>query len=250
MKRRVHREESESCPAWAHKALPWRPALLQVPGDAQNRGAPNDQERCRVLVQRSTSNSCSTPLIKKAMAAAAAAAVTTSPPRFGLVPAGRSNNVTFMEMFIKQLTPSDVGKLNRLVIPKKYAMQYFPQVASDAAEVLVEFLDKEARRWTFRYCYWKSSQSYVFTKGWNKFVKEKKLQAKDAVAFYRCQENDGLKRTYCLINIIRCNDSASSSVIEPRLSLKRKREGRDEEAELSLETPPEKGLKLFGVRII
>ncbi|PWA88975.1 AP2/B3 transcription factor family protein [Artemisia annua] len=31
-------------------------------------------------------------------------------------------------LFEKELTPSDVGKLNRLVKPKKYAVRYFPTV--------------------------------------------------------------------------------------------------------------------------
>ncbi|RWV95823.1 hypothetical protein GW17_00041513 [Ensete ventricosum] len=160
-------------------------------------------------------------------------------PIRGLPHARASANVTFLEMFVKELTPSDVGKLNRLVIPKKHATQYFPSVVAETAdEVQVEFVDREDRPWTFRYCYWKSSQSYVFTKGWNKFVKEKRLQAKDAVAFYRCEENDGHRRTYCLIDIIRhngggdrsCGSSRSSSgVIRLGLGFKRKVEKLDEE---------------------
>jgi len=39
--------------------------------------------------------------------------------------------------------------------------------------------------WRFRYSYWNSSQSYVLTKGWSRFVKEKGLHAGDAVGFYR-----------------------------------------------------------------
>nr|XP_009383102.1 PREDICTED: AP2/ERF and B3 domain-containing transcription factor At1g50680-like [Musa acuminata subsp. malaccensis] len=151
-----------------------------------------------------------------------------------------TSNVTFLEMFVKELTPSDVGKLNRLVIPKKHATQYFPPVVAETAdEVRVEFVDREDRPWTFRYCYWKSSQSYVFTKGWNKFVKEKRLQAKDTVAFYRCEESDGHRRTYCMIDIIRHNSGgdrsggssrSTSGVIGLGLGFKRKKmENGDEE---------------------
>ncbi|CAL9146968.1 unnamed protein product [Musa hybrid cultivar] len=160
-------------------------------------------------------------------------------PRPSLPHAGTSGNVAFLEMFLKELTPSDVGKLNRLVIPKKHATKYFPQVASVTAdEVMVEFVDREDRSWTFRYCYWKSSQSYVFTKGWNKFVKEKRLQAKDTVAFYRCEERDGLRRTYCLIDIIRCSGDghrtsgfswSKNGAVGLGLSCKRKPEEGDEE---------------------
>nr|GMD39610.1 B3 domain-containing protein At2g36080-like [Ipomoea batatas] len=61
-------------------------------------------------------------------------------------------------LFEKPLTPSDVGKLNRLVIPKQHAEKY---------------------------SYWNSSQSYVLTKGWSRFVKEKRLDAGDVVLFQR-----------------------------------------------------------------
>ncbi|RWR72201.1 AP2/ERF and B3 domain-containing protein [Cinnamomum micranthum f. kanehirae] len=116
-------------------------------------------------------------------------------------------------LFQKELTPSDVGKLNRLVIPKKHATKYFPLLPDACIEgegegeersdnenvgedVELEFLDRNhnMRGWKFRYCYWKSSQSFVFTRGWSGFVKEKKLQAKDVVIFYKCEE----KMIFCI----------------------------------------------------
>ncbi|MQM05877.1 hypothetical protein Taro_038700 [Colocasia esculenta] len=108
----------------------------------------------------------------------------------------------FCEIFQKELTPSDVSKLNRLVIPKKYAVKHFPQIPTidrdrgsgcrDGEEgategIMVQFRDLQGRAWEFGYCYWKSSQSFVFTKGWNSFVKTKQLYAKDIVTFYRCE---------------------------------------------------------------
>lgn len=95
----------------------------------------------------------------------------------------------------------------RLVIPKKYATQHFSHVAAAEGsaqdqELLMKFVDREGHWWAFRYCYWKSSQSYVFTKGWNRFVKEKRLCAKDTVAFYQCSDRNGLQQPYCLIDII------------------------------------------------
>ena len=36
-------------------------------------------------------------------------------------------------MFEKVVTPSDVGKLNRLVIPKQHAERYFPALDASAA---------------------------------------------------------------------------------------------------------------------
>uniref|UniRef100_A0A0D9Y318 TF-B3 domain-containing protein n=1 Tax=Oryza glumipatula TaxID=40148 RepID=A0A0D9Y318_9ORYZ len=101
-------------------------------------------------------------------------------------------------LFEKAVTPSDVGKLNRLVVPKQHAEKHFPlrrAASSDSASaaaaaatgkgVLLNFEDGEGKVWRFRYSYWNSSQSYVLTKGWSRFVREKGLRAGDAIVFSR-----------------------------------------------------------------
>lgn len=89
-------------------------------------------------------------------------------------------------MFDKVVTPSDVGKLNRLVIPKQHAEKYFPLDSSTNEKgLLLNFEDRNGKQWRFRYSYWNSSQSYVMTKGWSRFVKEKRLDAGDIVSFHR-----------------------------------------------------------------
>ncbi|KAK9290821.1 hypothetical protein L1049_008999 [Liquidambar formosana] len=101
-------------------------------------------------------------------------------------------------MFEKPLTPSDVGKLNRLVIPKQHAEKYFPigggGGGGDSSEkgLLLSFEDELGKCWRFRYSYWNSSQSYVLTKGWSRYVKEKRLDAGDVVLFER-HRSDGDK---------------------------------------------------------
>ncbi|KAJ0848694.1 putative transcription factor B3-Domain family [Helianthus annuus] len=93
-------------------------------------------------------------------------------------------------MFEKPLTPSDVGKLNRLVIPKQHAENYFP-LADQQKGLVLCFEDETGTVWRFRYSYWNSSQSYVLTKGWSRFVKDKRLDAGDVVLFHRhVVEND------------------------------------------------------------
>nr|QNI23763.1 AP2/ERF transcription factor [Camptotheca acuminata] len=90
------------------------------------------------------------------------------------------------QLFEKAVTPSDVGKLNRLVIPKQHAEKHFPlQGESTSKGVLLNFEDISGKVWRFRYSYWNSSQSYVLTKGWSRFVKEKNLKAGDIVSFQR-----------------------------------------------------------------
>ncbi|XP_073020128.1 AP2/ERF and B3 domain-containing transcription repressor TEM1-like [Primulina eburnea] len=94
-------------------------------------------------------------------------------------------------LFEKALTPSDVGKLNRLVIPKQHAQKHFPLKSANTSKgVLLNFEDMGGKVWRFRYSYWNSSQSYVLTKGWSRFVKEKNLQAGDIVNFQRSNGPD------------------------------------------------------------
>ncbi|XP_059662102.1 B3 domain-containing transcription factor NGA1-like [Cornus florida] len=100
-------------------------------------------------------------------------------------------------MFDKVVTPSDVGKLNRLVIPKQHAEKYFPLDSSTNEKgLLLNFEDRNGKPWRFRYSYWNSSQSYVMTKGWSRFVKEKKLDAGDIVSFHRGIGDSGKDRLY------------------------------------------------------
>ncbi|XP_072961856.1 putative AP2/ERF and B3 domain-containing protein Os01g0140700 [Typha angustifolia] len=91
-------------------------------------------------------------------------------------------------LFDKVVTPSDVGKLNRLVIPKQHAEKHLPlENGSNQASkgVLLLFEDGCGKVWRFRYSYWNSSQSYVLTKGWSRFVKEKNLKARDVISFWK-----------------------------------------------------------------
>ncbi|XP_062192600.1 putative B3 domain-containing protein Os08g0157700 [Phragmites australis] len=94
----------------------------------------------------------------------------------------RTGAVEREHMFDKVLTPSDVGKLNRLVVPKQHAERFFP-VAGAGTQLCFE--DRAAEPWRFRYSYWRSSQSYVMTKGWSRFVRAARLAAGDTISFSR-----------------------------------------------------------------
>lgn len=198
---------------------------------------------------------------------------------------GAEEQFSCTHLFQKELTPSDVGKLNRLVIPKKHAVTYLPYIcdgssssttttsAAGAAETNdvdteVDFYDRVMRLWKFRYCYWKSSQSYVFTRGWNRFVKDKNLKAKDKVVFYMCEpainrtkrgEGEG-SQVFLLIDVIynagerrrHCFGEGNQILAGNRLICSTEVEAEEEESrdrvDLNLNT--EKcGVRLFGVRI-
>ncbi|URE48022.1 AP2 ERF and B3 domain-containing [Musa troglodytarum] len=113
-------------------------------------------------------------------------------------------------LFDKVVTPSDVGKLNRLVIPKQHAEKHFPLKSGSSVArhgVLLNFEDAGGKMWRFRYSYWNSSRSYVVTKGWSRFVKEKSLKAGDLVSFWR---STGPEKQLCIdwkTSPVACNRS-------------------------------------------
>ncbi|CAO2189696.1 unnamed protein product [Urochloa humidicola] len=105
-----------------------------------------------------------------------------------------SHAVVAMErehMFDKVLTPSDVGKLNRLVVPKQHAERFFPPAGGAGGGTQLSFEDRGGAPWRFRYSYWGSSQSYVMTKGWSRFVRAARLAAGDTVSFSRAAGGGG-----------------------------------------------------------
>ncbi|KAK1403615.1 AP2/ERF and B3 domain-containing transcription factor [Heracleum sosnowskyi] len=181
------------------------------------------------------------------------------------------------KLFEKELTPSDVGSLNRLVIPKKHAVSYFPRLSNgneasaEIDDLQLVFYDSSMRQWRFRYCYWKSSQSYVFTRGWNEFVREKKLKFKDRVIFftYSCVDAaNNIVHQFLMIDVAYYSDSVvdeTSDNLERTIHFDKEdfelqKNGVNSEAVkdfdkglLKLGSAAEEqkiGFKLFGVQII
>ncbi|PAN05827.1 hypothetical protein PAHAL_1G212000 [Panicum hallii] len=114
----------------------------------------------------------------------------------------RGREVIEMEfLFSKILTPSDVGKLNRLLIPRQFAEKYFPKISktkSDGSDPILTFEDSSTGLiWHFCFSLWRSSTTYVLTKGWPTFIKEKKLNNGDIVSFYRSVDKSvGMNRFF------------------------------------------------------
>ncbi|KAE8676596.1 Detected protein of unknown function [Hibiscus syriacus] len=177
------------------------------------------------------------------------------------------------------INTSDVGKLNRLVIPKKYAVKHFPRICETdqqspvggVEDIELVFYDNLMMTWKFRYCYWRSSQSFVFTRGWSRFVKEKKLGEKDTVTFYACECPGGSQngRSFFLIDVDYNGESGcidegdkkrtEASAVELELNLGKKNYTKTSSTELNedravdgLESGrnvKEKSITLFGVQI-
>ncbi|VAH78778.1 unnamed protein product [Triticum turgidum subsp. durum] len=141
-------------------------------------------------------------------------------------------------LFDKTVTPSDVGKLNRLVIPKQHAEKHFPlqlpAAGGESKGLLLNFEDAAGKVWRFRYSYWNSSQSYVLTKGWSRFVKEKGLGAGDVVGFYRSAAGSTGEDTKLFIDCKLRPDTNSPASADP----------------VDQSAPVQKAVRLFGVDLL
>ncbi|XP_062218393.1 AP2/ERF and B3 domain-containing protein Os01g0693400-like [Phragmites australis] len=174
---------------------------------------------------------------KRAFAAASSVPTASSLAKNHSSPPSPATAAAREHLFDKTVTPSDVGKLNRLVIPKQHAEKHFPlQLSSAGGEgkgVLLNFEDAGGKVWRFRYSYWNSSQSYVLTKGWSRFVKEKGLHAGDVVGFYRSAAGAGADSKLFIDCMLRPNSTAAfTSPVE------------------SSSAPVPKAVRLFGVDLL
>ncbi|GAB4832706.1 hypothetical protein Ancab_006723, partial [Ancistrocladus abbreviatus] len=207
---------------------------------------------------------------------------TESKPSSSFLPLGwhsssSCDRILYQKLFEKELTPSDIGKLNRLVIPKKYAIKFFPVLCESKEEkygdgdgvesMELAFYDQSMKTWKFRYCYWKSSQSYVFTRGWNSFTKEKDLKTNGIVIFYKVEVRDDDEKelhTFCVIDVKNRSGDETSGVAQSYAMLTENefgvgpsccstvKDGWDVDGRrvsMGEEVAQEKGVRLFGVRI-
>ncbi|PWA91984.1 AP2/B3 transcription factor family protein [Artemisia annua] len=64
-------------------------------------------------------------------------------------------------LFEKELTPSDVGKLNRLVKPKKYAVRYFPTLHHNDKSHGFAKNEANLTSWAPKFCLYSRLESVV-----------------------------------------------------------------------------------------
>lgn len=191
-------------------------------------------------------------------------------------------------LFGKVLNRSEVGKADRLVIPKIFS-GCFPSISNGDESSLEErpvndvelgFYDQSMTLWKFRYCYWRKSKTYSLSRGWRKFVEEKDLSYKDEVVFFKCElvEAASTVDTYFMIDVQYANkvpvEEVGGNMGEPVVSSRSEevqiiqnegnagetadaRHVTEKQADKDLEgaeagsgKAPEKSLMLFGVKII
>lgn len=173
--------------------------------------------------------------------------------------------VSYQLLFRKELTQTDVTHIKGFHIPKDHAVEYFPPLPganssgtgdengdnSNNKSTELTFYDRHCRPWTFRYSYWKSTQTFVFTKGWRHFLKMNNLRTKDSIFFYKCEMNG---RVFYMIDVQR-NSIGTFDVARniEKGTGKRKREDNEVDVDVDEDKEEEEetsnGVKLFGVQI-
>ncbi|EEF30029.1 AP2/ERF and B3 domain-containing transcription factor At1g51120 [Ricinus communis] len=171
--------------------------------------------------------------------------------------------ITYRMLFRKELTQTDVTHIKGFHIPKDHAIEYFPPLVGANSGIGHEngnnnksidliFYDKHCRPWTFRYSYWKSTQTYVFTKGWRHFLKMNDLRTKDSVFFYKCEyQGKTGGRVFYMIDVLRTSiqSYAVGRNLEKEIGQMKRVENEEDVDEVMEEEETSNGVKLFGVHI-
>ncbi|KAL8460326.1 hypothetical protein ACS0TY_032026 [Phlomoides rotata] len=90
-------------------------------------------------------------------------------------------------LFEKMLSASDAGRIGRLVLPKKCAEAYFPQIDHPEGIVL-NVQDVKGKEWLFQFRFWPNNNSRMYVlEGITPCIQSMRLQAGDVVTFSRLE---------------------------------------------------------------
>ncbi|KAK9056338.1 hypothetical protein SSX86_027428 [Deinandra increscens subsp. villosa] len=97
------------------------------------------------------------------------------------------SNAKITPLFEKVLSASDVGKIGRLVLPKKCAEAYLPPLSQPEGYPLV-IQDLKGKDWVLQYRFWPNSSSRMYVlEGITPFIQSMQLQAGDTMTFGRLE---------------------------------------------------------------
>lgn len=122
---------------------------------------------------------------------------------------GQKIKSVVIPLFEKLLSASDADhKLARLVIPKKCAEAFFPEITSPLG-CPVKIQDTEGKEWELHFCYWINNGSKMYVlEGLKDYISSRQWQAGDIVTFYRIEPEKklmiGLRKTCASSTLVRC----------------------------------------------
>ncbi|XP_028795384.1 B3 domain-containing protein Os07g0563300, partial [Neltuma alba] len=97
------------------------------------------------------------------------------------------SNSVITPLFQKTLSASDAGRIGRLVLPKKCAEAYFPQI-SQPEGLPLKILDAKGKEWIFQFRFWPNNNSRMYVlEGVTPCIQSMQLQAGDTVTFSRLE---------------------------------------------------------------
>ncbi|CAI9777231.1 unnamed protein product [Fraxinus pennsylvanica] len=100
---------------------------------------------------------------------------------------------TLEYLFGKVLKNSDVGSLRRMIIPKKSAENYLPDLEFKEGIQISMFDMDGIHEWGFKFRFWPNNSSRMYVlENTGDFVSTHGLQAGDSIAVYRCMESKKL----------------------------------------------------------
>lgn len=117
-----------------------------------------------------------------------------------------------MPLFEKVLSPSDAGRIGRLVLPKACAEAFLPRILQSEG-VPLQFQDIMGNEWTFQFRFWPNNNSRMYVlEGVTPCIQSLQLNAGDTVTFSRIDPGEkflfGFRRS--LTSIVTQDASTSS----------------------------------------
>ncbi|KAG9133803.1 hypothetical protein Leryth_018401 [Lithospermum erythrorhizon] len=115
-------------------------------------------------------------------------------------------NCVLTPLFEKTLSASDAGKIGRLVLPKKCAEAYLPQI-SHSEGLPLEVLDAKGNKWVFQFRFWPNNNSRMYVlEGITPCLQALQLHAGDIVTFGRLEPEGKL--------VVGCRKASISSSLD------------------------------------
>jgi len=111
----------------------------------------------------------------------------TTNQSLAVAPVGEGLNKSDLTFLLaKQLSPSGVSSLGRIVLPKKEAEAHLPHLLASEGVLLTMRDFDTCQSWTFRYRFWSNNKSRMYLlENTRDFVKAHNLQERDMLVLYR-----------------------------------------------------------------
>ncbi|CAK8537957.1 unnamed protein product [Lathyrus sativus] len=118
---------------------------------------------------------------------------------------------TIVPLFEKVLSPSDAGRIGRLVLPKACAEAFLPPI-SQSEGVPLQFQDLKGNEWTFQFRFWPNNNSRMYVlEGVTPCIQSLQLNAGDTVTFSRIEPGEKFVLGFRRASNIDTQDASASA---------------------------------------